>query len=354
MSDLTLARSASETVMGMQVYERAVDARADAAIAALSPDVRIRRVVVRSVRAPLDGNRRLPMAAVLRARPWARSQVARWLYPGDGVVHRMDLGLPPARTDIVTVHDGAPWRFPDEGDVPPAAMSEIQRSRAIVTVSRFSADEIVHLLGLRQDPVVIPNGVDRARFVDATPLTGAERDALGIGGPYVLASGGASLRKNLEGLAEAWRMIRSARPDLTLVMTGPPHPRRDSLFAPLPGVRRVGRLPDSVLPRVLAGCSALVIPSLYEGFGLPAIEGMAAGVPVVAMDTSSLPEVLGDTGILTDTTPEALAEGVIWAVSGDSEVAAKVLAARQRSLAFTWENSAAEHARVWADVMAGR
>lgn len=348
--EVTLARTASETVMGMQVYEQAIDSRADEAVAALPRPTRLYRTVVRSLRSPLAGTRRLPAGVLQRMGPRTRPEVGRWLYPGRGPVHRMDLTLPPSpRGDIVTVHDIAPLRYPDEGTFPPAARTELLRAAAVITVSQFSADEIAEHFGVV--PIVIPNGVDHARFANARRLSCDELDALGVKGPYVLAAGGASQRKNLEGLARAWPMIRSSRPDLTLVLTGPPHPRRDGLFAPLAGAIRVGRVADETLPRLLAGASALVMPSLYEGYGLPAVEGMAAGVPVVATDASALPEVLGETGVLVGRAPESLAEGVIWAVDGGPEIRAKVQAARARSLGMSWERAAARHAQVWDDVI---
>lgn len=340
--------------MGMQVYERAIDARADMAFDTAAPGATIQRIVVRSVRAPLTGNRRLPMRAVWRAPARVRREIGRGLYPGRGPVHRLDLTLPPSpHGDIITVHDLAPLRFDDEGRLPPAAREELVRASAVITVSTFSAGELTHLLGA-VDPIVIPNGVDHDRFVEAHPLDETQLQALGIRAPYVLAAGGASSRKNLKGLAQAWQIVRGARPDVELVLTGPPHPRRDALFAEIPGVVRVGRVHDDVLPRLLAGCRALAIASLYEGFGLPAIEGMAAGVPVVAMDAGALPEVVGETAVLADGTAGSLAEGILWALSDDRVIRDKVAAARRRSLDFTWERSAEAHARVWADVIAGR
>ena len=102
---------------------------------------------------------------------------------------------------------------------------------------------------------------------------------LGINGPYVLASGGASARKNLASLAEAWPHIQSSRPDLTLVLSGPEHPRRTSLFVGLANVQLVGRVDSELVPGLMASASAVVVPSHYEGFGLPALEGMAVRTP---------------------------------------------------------------------------
>lgn len=354
MPTLGLARFASSTVMGAQVYEHAIDLRAETALRAISSGWTVKRPVVRSLRSPLDGNRRIPMGALLNSSPRTRRAMGRAIYPRNCVVHRMDVGLPPStQGDILTLHDIVSWRFSDEGPRVSAAAEELRRADAIITVSMFSAEEIVHYFGTR-DPIVIPNGVDHERFGGAAPADAAALNRLGIKRPFVLAAGGSSRRKNLEGLASAWASVCRGRPDLSLVLAGPESSRRTALFRGLENVRLVGRLEDSILPRVLAASAVLVVPSLYEGFGLPALEGMAAGVPVVAARASSLPEVVGDGGILVEPTSEGLAAGILWATSGDSEVLRIVERGRLRSREFTWEKSVAAHAQVWASVSARR
>ena len=181
-------------------------------------------------------------------------------------------------------------------------------------------------------------------------MTTGELAALGVTSPYVLAAGGASSRKNLDGLAQAWPRIHDARPDLSLVLSGPEHPRRTQLFRGLPDVRLVGRLPSAQVPALVSAAAAVIVPSHYEGFGLPALEAMAARTPVVAASTSALPEVVGDAGTLVDPSPHGIAEGVLHAVSGDSSVSEAVSRARTRAAHFTWERSAAGHAAVWTSV----
>ncbi|MCU1538552.1 MAG: group 1 glycosyl transferase, partial [Humibacillus sp.] len=185
----------------------------------------------------------------------------------------------------------------------------------------------------------------------ADPLAPTQLAALGVTGRYVLTAGGASERKNLAALADAWPRIHTAHPDVTLVLAGPEHPRRTALFAALDGVRLVGRLPDAVLPGLYAAAAVVVVPSLVEGFGLPALEGMAVGTPVVAADRSSLPEVVGDGGLLVEPDGPSLARGVLDVLDGGADVEAMVERARVRAQRFTWQASAEGHARVWTSVL---
>lgn len=344
--------------MGAQVYQQEIAARAPAALDATSPDDLspaqppwvVNRTIVRSLRSPLAGTARLPLGRLAVASARTRSLVGKLLYPRDAVVHRMDLSLPPAPDrEVITIHDVVAWKFPDESAPIKVAAEEARRAAAVICVSQFSAQEAVELLGIT-NPFVVHNGVDE-RFFDATADQSAYLAALGVQGPYVLHAGGASQRKNLAALAQAWPKIHSARPDLTLVLSGPEHVDRTRLFASLAGTKLVGRVPSGVVPGLVAGASVVVVPSLYEGFGLPALEAMAARTPVVAARTSSLPEVVGDTGVLVEPTGDDIADGVLWAATHDSRIQAMVEAARVRAEQFTWDRSAREHAKVWRSVL---
>ena len=358
---LVLATVAVDTPMGAQVYQEEIASRAEESLRAAASEHRpshlgpaqpwrVDRTVVRSLRSPLPGTARIPLGYLTRAGARARAVAGRALYPRDAVVHRMDLALPPAPgREVLTIHDVVAWRFPDESAPVRAAAEEARRAAAVICVSRFSAQEAVDLLGI-DDPHVVYNGVDQ-QFFDADRTPSAYVASLGVRGPYVLHAGGASRRKNLAALAEAWPAIRSARPELTLVLSGPPNADRTRLFGDLPGAVLVGRVPASSVPGLVAGASVVVVPSLYEGFGLPALEAMAARTPVVAAATSSLPEVVGNAGILVEPTPAGIAEGVVWATSGDPEITSMVEAARLRAAEFTWERSALEHARIWRSVL---
>jgi glycosyltransferase involved in cell wall biosynthesis len=348
---LTIATIASAEPMGAQAYQEHVASRAAWALdtaAAPGEQWQVRRSVARSLRSPLPGTTRLPMGWVAGAGVSNRAALGRVLHTRSGLVHRMNLELPPAPTEVVTLHDVVAWRYPDEADPVPAAAEELRRAAAVICVSEFTASEAADLLGIRA-PHVVPNGVDD-RYVGAEPMDAAGLAALGVTGRYVLCAGGASVRKNLAALAEAWPTIHAARPEVTLVLAGPPHPRRSDLFGSLPGVRLVGRIPEEAMPGLYAAASAVVVPSLVEGFGLPALEGMAAGVPVVASNRSSLPEVVADGGLLVEPTAPALADAVVDVLSGSADVTAMTARGRARARLFTWEATALGHAEVWRSV----
>lgn len=346
---LTIATIATDTPMGAQAYQEQVARRAASALGTVDErDWRVRRLIMRSMRSTLDGNVRLPLSKIATASAGQRRALGRLLYRGDAVTHRMSLELPPSpHADVITVHDVVAWRFPDESAPVRAAVEEARRAAAVICVSEFSAREATELLGITE-PHVVHNGVDE-RFFDAAPLDTAARRSLGLPERYVLHAGGATQRKNLDGLAEAWPIVHRERPGLELVLAGPPHHRRTALFDGMPGVRLVGRLPDEVMPGLVAGAEVVVVPSLYEGFGLPALEAMAANVPVVAAATSSLPEVVGDAGILVDPAGTAIATGLLGATDG-TRLDSMITTARARAGEFTWERCAEAHARVWASV----
>lgn len=345
MPHLTVARVAAGALLGTGVYERQVSARASDVL----PDHwTTDEVRVRSLRSPLEGTHRLPLSRVATAPRVVRSIVGRTIYPRDAVVHRMSLELPPGPRDVITLHDVVAWKFGDESAPVAAAAEEIRRAAAVICVSEFSAGEAVDLLGI-DPPHVIHHGVD-TRFIDAEAATAAQLRDLGITSPFVLTTGGASERKNLAGLAEAWAVVAGARPELSLVLTGPPHPRRTFLFAGLPRVVLAGLVDDAVVPGLMAAAEAVVVPSRYEGFGFPALEGMAAGTLVVAARTSSLPEVVGNGALLVDPTPDGIAQGIVDATSGDPATRHLAARGRERASEFTWERSLRSHAEVWASV----
>lgn len=340
MIDVVIATLATATAMGQQEYEQQLLHHLPAA----APELAVRRVRVRSLRSDLPGEARLPLSAIARAPGPVRLLAARLAYGRTRLVHRCDLRLPPARHEVVTVHDLAPLRFPDEGVIPAGAADVLRRSRAVVCPSQFAADEVAALLGV-PGATVIHNGLDPLVW---TPVVdGASMLApLRLPTRLVLHSGGATRRKNLVGLARAWALLAPELPDVGLVLCGPPDPRRDAQFNGLPWVYALGRVPRQTHLALMDAAEVVVVPSTYEGFGFPALEALARGTAVVAAECGSLPEVCGDAALLSAPDGAALA-AALRTVLTDRAVR-EDLAARgpARAQAFTWERCAERHAAV--------
>jgi glycosyltransferase involved in cell wall biosynthesis len=187
--------------------------------------------------------------------------------------------------------------------------------------------------------VVIPLGVT-SRFLEARGSDVARRH--GVEGPFVLAVGTLEPRKNLVRLVEAFV---AASPPFQLVLAGArgwANTRLDELIRRHPGVVRViGFVPDEELPALYAEATAFAYPSLEEGYGLPVLEAMAAGTPVLTSDRSSLPEVAGDAAVLVDPSDvDAIAAG-LGRLLGDEGLRDELARrGRERAAEFTWARTA--------------
>jgi glycosyltransferase involved in cell wall biosynthesis len=252
--------------------------------------------------------------------------------------------------NVLILHDAAAFRHPERYSrayttwhraiVPALA----RRARLLVTVSEFSRRELAELLGV--DAVVVPGGVD-ARFRPGTDPEPARR-ALGLHRPYVLTVASRTSRKNLAGLRVAAEAL--AHQGVDLVAAGGDRPQF-AAEADVPGVRALGRVTEEHLPGLYAGADAFVLPSRYEGFGLPCLEAMASGVPVAAAAAAALPEVCGDAAVLADPDDPAGMADAIARVRAERD--RLVPAGLRRAAEFTWEGTAgrldAEVARVLSD-----
>lgn len=270
------------------------------------------------------------------------SHVVPLLHPAESVVTIHDLGylaFPEAHTARrrIELHLTTRW--------------SLRAARRVIAISQATKDDLVRHYGA--DPArirVVHHGLS-AGFRPAEPERIAEAQArYGIDQPYLLYVGTIQPRKNLARLIEGFAAAGAGvGPRTLLVIAG----RRGWLSAPIERraaelgvedrVRFVGYVPDDDLPALLSGALAFVFPSLYEGFGMPVLEAMACGAPVLASRSSALPEVAGDAALLVDPLdPAAIAAGLARLAS-DADLRADLRArGLARAAAFTWERCAAE------------
>jgi glycosyltransferase involved in cell wall biosynthesis len=213
-----------------------------------------------------------------------------------------------------------------------------RRAGIVVAISDFVRDTLVERLDVPPERVrTIHLGVDLERFrPGARPRE-----------PFLLYPANRWPHKNHARLLEAFALVRRQRPELRLVLTGAGH---DGI--PLPdGVEARGRVSDDELVGVLQRASALVFPSLYEGFGQPPLEAMACGCPVACSSTTSLPEVVGDAARTFDPTDvEAIAAAVLDVLESPEPWSSRGL---ERARRFSWDETARLHDNVYAELGAG-
>lgn len=333
--------------MGQQHYESEIQA---AIRRVADPDKwSFQTIRVTSLRSKLPDARRVPQRLLRGPLPIAET-AGRIAYRGARFIHRMDLRLPPSPLpEVLTVHDLPPLRFNDEGSLPRSALASARRALRVIVPTDFAAREIRELLHVR-DIVTIPYGLS-SWYSSPTPLSTNDVAALGLVKPFLLHAAGATDRKNLVGLASAWKELTKMHADLCLVLCGPPDSRRDRLFKGLPNVLSPGRLEPKVLAGLMCHAEAVVVPSLYEGFGLPALEGMACGVPVVAARRGALPEVCGDGAILVEPDGAALARGVDQILVNRDLAMTLKERGLARAATFSWEKAAQSHLDVYAEAL---
>lgn len=235
----------------------------------------------------------------------------------------------------------------------------------VIVPSEATKRDLVAFEGVDEAKVsVVHHGVDAETFA-AVPVASLYRARLryGIDGPYVLSVGGIEPRKNLVALVRAFAELR---PDAVLVIAGGPvrwipeeaGRLRAEVEALDPDVgRRVvltGYVSDGDRAALTAGAMAVAYPSRYEGFGLPVLEAMAAGVPVLTSSVSSLPEVAGDAAVLVDPTDvSSIADGLQRLLADDALRERLREAGRARAATFTWQETARRTANVLREAAAG-
>jgi glycosyltransferase involved in cell wall biosynthesis len=309
---------------------------------------------------------------------WAHLQgpaLERFVGPAD-VVHGTNFVVPPTRraARVVTVHDLTTVRYPELCDrstlgFPRMVQRAVAAGAWVHTPSRFVADEAVAAFDLDPRRVrVVYHGVPATRSpgeVTSTAPTGPAPPTAASGSVadlptgtsrYVLAVGTVEPRKDYPGLVRAFELVAAACPDVALVIAGADGWGAAAFHRALEAspwrhrIRQLGYIDNAALEHWLARAEVLAFPSVYEGFGFPPLEAMAAGVPVVASAAGAVPEIVGDAAVLVAPRDVDALGAALGSVLGDAEVrAALVDKGRCRAAQFTWEACGAGLAGLYAD-----
>lgn len=300
-----------------------------------------------------------PISPKWFARIWQRARLPIPVEIFTGAVdlfHATDFVLPPTlpqtRT-LLTVHDLSFVRVPEAAsprlkayldDVVPRS---VRRSDHVLADSQATKDDLIALYDLSADKItVLLSGVD-ARFQRSTGDTSAILQKYKIQQPYIFAVGTVQPRKNYSRLIEALALLRQQGLPLHLVIAGGRGWLEDPIYATMRTTRMqeyvnfIGFADDADLPALYSAAACFAFPSLYEGFGLPVLEAMGCGTPVVTSNISSLPEVAGDAALMVDPhSVEAIAESIRALVEDETLRTNLVTKGYSRAQMFTWEKSA--------------
>ena len=272
------------------------------------------------------------------------------------LVHTSDWTEPPSRLPkITTVHDLIPFKYPQTTT---ESIRQAHKKRLhwvareadmIIAVSRSTKEDLISILRIPEDKiVVIPEGVEGRFTPQPLELADQIKRKYKIKGEYIFSLSTLEPRKNQAGLIKAFQIVKKTYPDLTLLIGG--RTGWGEMPTPVEDVLMPGYISDSDLPVLYSGALVYALPSLYEGFGLSPLQAMACGTPVVTSNTSSMPEVVGDAGILVDPqSPEDIAAGIITAVKNRGKLRELGIA---QAAKFTWDKAAESTYSIYKEVLA--
>jgi glycosyltransferase involved in cell wall biosynthesis len=282
------------------------------------------------------------------------------------VAHSMHPLMLPSRraARVITIHD---LYFLDHaedtereirGDYAELAPSHAQRCEAIVAVSEYTAAQIRSRFDVAAEKIVVCSPASPRR----PSVAQGRRDSAGHGGPVaILFVGTLETRKNVQVLLEAYGRLLAIKPQSPpLVLAGRAGAGAEAVLGrlnqpPLAGkVQHLGYVSDERRDQLLRDAALLVMPSLDEGFGMPALEAMTIGVPVVAANRGALPEVVGDAGLLVEPDADALANAMTRILDDPSLAQRLRHAGIERAKRFTWDASAAKLMDVYRAAIALR
>ncbi|MHB1356017.1 MAG: glycosyltransferase family 4 protein [Anaerolineae bacterium] len=271
---------------------------------------------------------------------------------------------------VATLHDLTPWLVP--GAMTGGSARRLfwllmrlaaWRSAAVITGSKQAAQDLQQYLELSPSRITVaPHGVDTSFHPVERGQVDEVRDRFKLDKPYVLYCGSNKPHKNIARLVEAWAALpASLRAEYSLVLAGAEDPRHHTgqhlaqQYGVLASTIVLGDCRGQDLPALYSGACGFVFPSLYEGFGLPVLEAMACGTAVVCSNSSSLPEVVGEAGLMFEALDVHAISSAIQLLLSDSALRQRLAqAGLERARTFTWDHAAEITLGVYQAIGSGR
>jgi alpha-1,3-rhamnosyl/mannosyltransferase len=301
--------------------------------------------------------------AALAASNYTPAPVMDWVARDADIFHASSLTRKtPRRARLtITIHDLTSWLLPElhpaanrRADENLAALA--RRAHRVIAVSECTRQDAVRVLSIAPEKIdVIHSGVAESFFHVDEAAVEAVRARYSLVKPFILSVGTIEPRKNIDALLSAWQALPgSLREEFDLVLAGPMGWARASTIERVRRVRYLGYVPESDIAPLTAAATVFAYPSLYEGFGFPVAQAMAAGVPVITSNVSSLPEIAGDAAVLID--PRSLSElrdGLSRLLLSPNLRAQLAARGRERAARFQWRTCAERSLRFFRDVALG-
>jgi glycosyltransferase involved in cell wall biosynthesis len=307
-----------------------------------------------------------PIPPIWLTRLWHRLHIplpVEWLCGACDVFFATDFALPPSKTSrtVLFIHDLSYVRVPDaaaprlKAYLDAVVPRSLRRTAHVVVNSEATRLDVAEYYGVPIERISrLTFGVEPHFCVLPRQRATLTKHFPALQRPYILSVGTVQPRKNYQRLIQALALVRRAGFEVDLAIAGGQGWLDSPIFAAsqqpeVSGhVHFLGHVPESLLPDLYAHAACFAMPSLYEGFGLPILEAMACGTPVVTSDLSSLPEAAGEAGLLCDPyQPESIAHALIKAMSDEAWRATHIPLGVAHAARHTWARGAAELAAVF-------